>query len=72
MNVLVVGDDEGVFMFNPKTKMELVKFNVQAKAACIIGDEIICSHKEKPILYRNRYNMDIEYTILCGHIILLI
>ena len=52
MNVLVVGDDEGVFTFNPKTKMELVKFNVQAKAACIIGDEIICSHKEKPILYR--------------------
>ena len=52
MNVLVVGDDEGVFMFNPKTKMELVKFNVQSKAACIIGDEIICSHKEKPILYR--------------------
>jgi len=63
MNVLVVGDDEGVFMFNPKTKMELVKFNVQAKAACIIGDEIICSHKEKPILYRKWSNMTKTFII---------
>jgi len=60
MNVLVVGDDEGVFMFNPKTKMELVKFNVQAKAACIIGDEIICSHKEKPILYSYKIHRSIQ------------
>ena len=60
MEVIVVGEEDGVFIRNPHNKIELAKFNVPASACCIVEDEIIISHRDKPILFTYKIHRSIQ------------
>ena len=50
MEILFVATDSGVVLYNPSNKKELLKFNTPAKTFCLLDDEIIIAHKDKPML----------------------
>jgi hypothetical protein len=51
MDLLFVTTDAGCSVLNPGNKQELLKFNVSAGAACIVGDEIVLADCKKPLLF---------------------
>ena len=50
MEILFAATDSGVVLYNPSNKKELLKFNTPAKAFCLLDDEILIAHKDKPML----------------------
>jgi len=51
MELLFVATDNGLSVFNPSNKQEILKFNVPCTAFAVIRDELIVSLVDKPLLH---------------------
>ncbi|CBY19508.1 unnamed protein product [Oikopleura dioica] len=60
MELLFVNTDAGVHAYNPFNRLECLKFSIPSNGSCIIDDEIIIIHANKPLIYAYKLQRSIQ------------
>ena len=60
MELLFVNTDFGVHAYNPFNRQECLKYSVPSNGSCIIDDEIIIIHANKPLIYAFKLQRSIQ------------
>ena len=63
MELLFVNTDAGVHAYNPFNRLECLKFSIPSNGSCIIDDEIVIIHANKPLIYAYKLQRSIQVKI---------